>query len=164
MLTLPFDAQVAEEIETLSLALLSANSFKSPRNSGPQGIPMRLRRRQEHCSAPLPQSSLTPCAHPGRGRLPWALPGPCWVLRLLVAATAAFLPALKELPSLGPEQELLTDGPLWTPGVVPSAFSQSRVHSGSSAAKWGCLGLQLTCWRKPFPSPAPHLPVTLFQK
>ena len=49
----------------------------------------------------------------------------------------------------------LTDGPLWTHGVVPSAFSQSRVHSGSSAAKWGCLGLQLTCWRKPFPSLAP---------
>lgn len=54
VLTLPFDAQVAEEIETLSLALLSANSFKSPRSSGPQGTPMRLRRRQEHCSAACP--------------------------------------------------------------------------------------------------------------
>lgn len=154
---LPFDAQVAEEIETLSLALLYANSFKSPRNSGPQGTPMRLKKAGVRLCTPAPAESY-PCFQcpPGRGGgCHGPSPGPCWILRLSWGSHGCISPS-----SEGAAFSKSWAGTLdrWA-SVNPWSCSKCLLPEQSAfwqfSCKVGCLGLQLTCWRKPFPSPAP---------
>lgn len=78
MLTLPFDAQVAEEIETLSLALLSANSFKSPRNWTPGYTREVEKKAGALLCAPAPvESHSYPLCPPRQGEV---AVGPTWAV------------------------------------------------------------------------------------